>query len=414
MRSSLAFLAALLIAASSNTSAQWYKPPKVDLPRPPKVDLPRPPKVDLPKLPKIDLPKPPKIDLPPVRPPQIQMPPVRPPQIQMPPVRPPQIQMPPLDPSGRIQQGLDYGQDRIDAATNYGRDQFGRVISPLTNAWERAQDYQNERLFFAYRDYWVGRNGIRTNGVRILPGSLHYNLIQPILGRMLNLSDVVLYFESVVPPQMWGITFGNAVYIHDTYRPDDLNQAIAIAHEMMHTVQYSRLGGQKEFGRRYMAQLGTSLLGAIASGNYNVDILHDQVELEREANAVEAAVAQVVANYQPTGFGAPGGLPAPPVGMPPQPPPGPAPAQELFAGNLGMVYTPVRYSDGTFGARVTRPPDAGTPAAALGLEPGDVIVMLDGQRFRTPDDVLAHRYQTTVTLVNVRTNGLQTMNVLLP
>lgn len=114
------------------------------------------------------------------------------------------------------------------------------------------------------------------------------------------------------------------------------------------------------------------------------------------------------------GYGPPSGQPRPPGGMPPPPSYGPAPVQELFAANLGMVSTPIRYADGTFGARVTRPPDPGTPAATLGLEPGDVLVMLDGQRFRTPDDVLAHRAQTSVTLVNVRTNALQTMTVMLP
>ena len=35
--------------------------------------------------------------------------------------------------------------------------------------------------------------------------------------------------------------------------------------------------------------------------------------------------------------------------------------RELFASNLGVYYTPVPYSDGTFGAGLTRPPAAGSP-----------------------------------------------------
>lgn len=89
-------------------------------------------------------------------------------------------------------------------------------------------------------------------------------------------------------------------------------------------------------------------------------------------------------------------------------------AGETFASNLGIYYAAVRYGDGTFGARVTRPPASNAPAAQLGFEPGDVIFELDGQRFRRPEDVLAHRYQTTVKFINVRTNAPQSGSLTLP
>ena len=85
-----------------------------------------------------------------------------------------------------------------------------------------------------------------------------------------------------------------------------------------------------------------------------------------------------------------------------------------FAGNLGIYYESVWYSNGTFGARLTANPNAGSPAASVGLETGDIIYELDGQRFRTHADVLGHRYATTMTLINVRTSAPQSASVYIP
>jgi hypothetical protein len=76
---------------------------------------------------------------------------------------------------------------------------------------------------------------------------------------------------------------------------------------------------------------------------------------------------------------------------------------ELFASNLGIFYTRLSYSDGTFGARLTRPPAAGSPASRTGLEPGDVIVALDGTPFRDPEDFLGHTGRVRMTLIDGRT-----------
>ncbi len=97
------------------------------------------------------------------------------------------------------------------------------------------------------------------------------------------------------------------------------------------------------------------------------------------------------------------------------PPPPPPPSYEgQFAPNLGIYYEPTRYADGTFGARLTRPPVPNSPAAVVGFEPGDVIFELDGQRFTTPSDVLAHRAQTTVGFINVRTGGREMRTIFIP
>ncbi len=94
--------------------------------------------------------------------------------------------------------------------------------------------------------------------------------------------------------------------------------------------------------------------------------------------------------------------------------PGRDAGEGTYAANLGIHYEPVRYGDGTFGARVVGHPDAGSPAAVLGFEPGDTIFALDGQRFRRPSDVLSHRFQTSVDFINVRTNAPQSGNLYIP
>ncbi len=102
----------------------------------------------------------------------------------------------------------------------------------------------------------------------------------------------------------------------------------------------------------------------------------------------------------------------------PNPPPPDAPPPPSynghFAPNLGIYYEPVRYSDGTFGARLTRPPVPNSPAATVFFEPGDVIFELDGQHFTTPSDVLAHRAQTTVGFINIRTGGREMRTIFIP
>jgi hypothetical protein len=90
------------------------------------------------------------------------------------------------------------------------------------------------------------------------------------------------------------------------------------------------------------------------------------------------------------------------------------PDQGQFAANLGITYEPIRYNDGTFGAKLVRDPTPGSPAARMRLETGDTIYELDGTRFRQPQDVLNHRAWTIVRFVNVRTNGAQAMWIYVP
>lgn len=91
-------------------------------------------------------------------------------------------------------------------------------------------------------------------------------------------------------------------------------------------------------------------------------------------------------------------------GLPPEKPPAPKP--EAFAKNLGVFYERLPNPDGTFAAKVLRA-TADSVAAAGGIEPGDIILALDGMPFRTEEDVLNHVDQTTVTLIDVRTGQRQ-------
>ncbi len=104
----------------------------------------------------------------------------------------------------------------------------------------------------------------------------------------------------------------------------------------------------------------------------------------------------------------------PAFGQGPAPVPAPMAPQPLLAANLGVVYIPIGFQDGTMGLRLTRPPLPGSPASQLPLDAGDIIFALDGQRFANPGDVASHFDQTTVDFVAARTNTLHRGNIMLP
>jgi membrane-associated protease RseP (regulator of RpoE activity) len=85
----------------------------------------------------------------------------------------------------------------------------------------------------------------------------------------------------------------------------------------------------------------------------------------------------------------------------------------MFAGNLGVYYVPMPYSNGTFGLRLTAAPLPGSPASQLPLDAGDVIFALNGQRFSSPNDVVNYSGQAAVSFVDVATNTQQSGNVTL-
>ena len=88
-------------------------------------------------------------------------------------------------------------------------------------------------------------------------------------------------------------------------------------------------------------------------------------------------------------------------------PAGPSPAGEHLAGNLGVYYE-LKAFQGAFGARLTRPAVPGSPAATIGLEPGDMIVTLDDVPLREPTDLQLHYARTKLVFINIRTGQPQT------
>jgi hypothetical protein len=100
--------------------------------------------------------------------------------------------------------------------------------------------------------------------------------------------------------------------------------------------------------------------------------------------------------------------------LPPYTPPPRDVPQEDHAANLGMYYQLIPYEGDTFGARLSRTAYGNTPAAAIRLERGDMIIRLDGQPIRRPEDVLAHVDRTTIEFINIRTGRIETRIAQLP
>jgi hypothetical protein len=92
---------------------------------------------------------------------------------------------------------------------------------------------------------------------------------------------------------------------------------------------------------------------------------------------------------------------------------GPSTIVDHFAANLGVYYVLYPYG-ASMGARLSRYPVAGTACAGLRLEPGDMIVSLDGQPIRTHADVVNHIDRTTLQFIDVRTGALRSHEVNLP
>lgn len=100
-----------------------------------------------------------------------------------------------------------------------------------------------------------------------------------------------------------------------------------------------------------------------------------------------------------------------------------AAAVETFVPHIGIYYEKVPNSDGTFGARLTRNAVQGSPATRLRmvgangfiyLERDDTILEMDGQRFRTHDDVRNHRFETTMRFIDSRTGRIMNASLTLP
>jgi hypothetical protein len=101
------------------------------------------------------------------------------------------------------------------------------------------------------------------------------------------------------------------------------------------------------------------------------------------------------------------------VKLPDWTPPPPGAPREYFAANLGIHFQLIAYN-GDWGARLSRTASAGTPAGALKLERGDMIMRLDEERIKAAEDVGNHVDLTRIELIDIRTGKHRTTSVPLP
>jgi C-terminal processing protease CtpA/Prc len=92
---------------------------------------------------------------------------------------------------------------------------------------------------------------------------------------------------------------------------------------------------------------------------------------------------------------------------------GPRHLHDFLAPNYGLCYVLVPHG-AALGARVSRYPIAGSPCAGIGLEPGDMIITIDGAPICGHRDVAAHVGRTALEILDVRTGQRRRASITLP
>ena len=78
----------------------------------------------------------------------------------------------------------------------------------------------------------------------------------------------------------------------------DPNDAWTLFHELQHVVQYANRGGVEPFLAEYALKAG----GSVLRGGSSID-MHDNIDLERDANAKADQVSAAVSKYSQQGNG---------------------------------------------------------------------------------------------------------------
>jgi hypothetical protein len=92
---------------------------------------------------------------------------------------------------------------------------------------------------------------------------------------------------------------------------------------------------------------------------------------------------------------------------------GPAVATDYFVPNLN-AYVSFEPLGQRYGLKLTRPPLSGSPLLPRQLEPGDMIIEMDGLPLRHPVDVLSHVGATPSVFINTRNDQKTPMQLQLP
>jgi hypothetical protein len=86
---------------------------------------------------------------------------------------------------------------------------------------------------------------------------------------------------------------------------------------------------------------------------------------------------------------------------------------ELYSQNFVMSYQLIPFGK-SYGARITRILANNSPLRPVGMEPGDIIVRIDGERISSAQDVANHSRETEIIFFDVRTGLPKRENVQLP
>ena len=253
-----------------NIKVPEFKVPKTDIPAP-RIPMPKIPPLTTPRMPEI-----PKLPSP-LRPPGLGR--IKVPNIPMPNAN---IRMPHMP---RLPQVSIHDIRRTGKNAREDVQREGVRLREKYPVGRAVEHWTSDQLYYAYRDFFLSQARRSTTAINLTPNGTHYQRLvaSGVMPRDLELDSVELYFNASVPSGMAAITFGNRVLLKQSYDPEDPNLTLLLAHEAAHTVQYRRLGGEKQFARRYIGQIGQ----AVRRGQF-LD-MHDELELESEATEIDQA-----------------------------------------------------------------------------------------------------------------------------
>jgi len=278
-----------------------------------------------------------------------------------------------------------------------------------------------KEAYFAYRSKYMKYTKGKS-WVTLQPSGFHYKQLkraqdQGILPKV-DLNGVRWMFLTPVPPEMAAITFGDKVLVKQVFDRSDPNLTILMAHELIHVQQNRRVGGEATFAQRY---INSSLREW--KKNFSMSAAYENNGLELEAQKYERAfynwiVAELAkqrraeqqaktapkknqvltiptipkTSPQTKPNSTQPGMKLPNQKLPTLPnqklptlpnqklPTLPAQSKNYFGMNVSMVSRP------NLGLTMqVQSVTAGGPAANAGLEFGDEIVFVNGQRFSSGD-----------------------------
>jgi hypothetical protein len=88
---------------------------------------------------------------------------------------------------------------------------------------------------------WLKRWGLTADKIQIVYEA-----------NLLNDHKILDIWPMAIMDELAGQTFGNIIYLHQSYKEKDGNLLVLLSHEIYHVKQYIELGSVAEFGRQYV------------------------------------------------------------------------------------------------------------------------------------------------------------------